>query len=70
MQALGDPGNDGNCLFVISTTAFAHTITTAAGKINGTLHIATFAAAVGNWIEFEAFNGIWYVVGSNGVTLS
>jgi hypothetical protein len=70
MQALGAPGNDGDVLLVYSTTAQAHTITTAAGKINGTLHIATFAAAVGNYVRFYAFNGIWYVLDSKGVTLS
>jgi|SRR5882724_327726 len=70
MQALGDPQDDGKRLRVVSTTAQAHTITTAANKINGNKAVATFAAAIGNWIEFEAFNGIWYVVGSLGITLT
>jgi hypothetical protein len=70
MQALGNPRDDGIRLFVFSTTAFAHTITTAANKINGNKLTATFAAAVGNWIELEAYNGIWWVRGSLGVTLT
>jgi hypothetical protein len=70
MQALGNPRDDGIRLRVVSTTAFAHTITTAANKINGNKLTATFAAAVGNWIEFEALGGIWYVTGSLGITLT
>jgi hypothetical protein len=70
IQSLGDPADDGKELLVYSTTAQAHTITTAANKINGSLHIATFAAAVGNYIRFKAFNGIWYVLDSKGITLS
>lgn len=68
--SLGDPQDDGKELMVVSTTAFAHTITTPAGGINKTLHIATFGAAVGNWVQLKAFGGTWYVVGSLGVTLS
>ncbi|SRR6266436_4565299 len=70
MQALGDPQDDGKRLRVVVTTAFAHTITTPAGKINGTLHIITFTAVVGNFVELEAFNGSWYVVGQQGATLT
>jgi len=67
---LGVPNDDGKRLLVYSTTAFAHTITTAAGKINGTDHIATFGGALGDFIELIAFNGIWYVLSQNGIVLS
>jgi hypothetical protein len=68
--SLGDPRDDGKKLLVVSTTAFAHTITTPANGINKTLHIATFGAAVGNWVLLIAFQGTWYMVGQLGVTLS
>jgi hypothetical protein len=63
-------GQDGMTISFISTTAAAHTVTTPANKINGSLHIATFAAAIGNAITFRAFNGIWYSTTNVGVTLS
>lgn len=69
-QLQGDPRDDGKALLVVLTTAQLHTITTPAGKINGSLHLVTFTAVIGNWVLFIAFNGIWYVVGSQGATLS
>jgi hypothetical protein len=63
-------GDDGKVLRVVSATAQAHTITTPAAKINGASAIATFAAAIGNGITFVAYNGVWYVSGSTGITLS
>lgn len=63
-------GQDGDYLWVIATTAQAHTITTAANKINGNKHIATFAAAVGNNILLYAYNGVWYMVSQTGITLT
>lgn len=63
-------GMDGMQLEVMSTTAFAHTVTTPSNKISGTLHIATFANAVANYIRFRAYNGIWYPNGNLNVTLS
>lgn len=61
---------DGFTLTVISTTAFAHTITTGANGFNGSLTTATFGAAVGNFIVLKAFNGSWWVVGNTGVVLT
>jgi hypothetical protein len=69
-EGLGEPKDDGKILLVYSTGAYAHTITTAANKINGSKHIATFAGAVGDYIRLIAYNGIWYVLDSNGITLS
>ncbi len=67
----GAGGNDGQCLSVISLDAFAYTVTTPANAINGSKHIATWAAAIANGIEFIAFGGVWYQNGTPpGVTLS
>lgn len=62
--------NDGLELTVISAGAHAHTITTAANKINGADDTATFAAAAGNSITLVAYGGIWYAKNLTGVTLS
>jgi hypothetical protein len=69
-QSLGDPRDDGKELTIVSTTAFAHTITTPTNGINKTLHLLTFAAAVGNWVQLISFGGTWYVTGLLGVTIS
>jgi len=63
-------GMDGAVLEIISTTAFAHTVTTPSNKINGASHIGTFAAAVANYLRLRAYNGVWYVNGNLNVTLS
>ncbi len=64
-------GDDGKHLSFLSTTAFAHTVTTPANKINGSKLTATFAAAVDSNIEFIAYNGVWYVQNTpQGVTLT
>jgi hypothetical protein len=70
LASAGTPGNDYQRLTIISTTAAAHTVTTPASGINGTLHIATFAAAVGNAVVLVAFNGSWYTEQTKGVTIS
>jgi hypothetical protein len=63
-------GQDGASLTVTTTTAYAHTITTAASGINGTLHIATFTAGAGNSVTFTAYNGEWYATTLSGVAIS
>lgn len=63
-------GDDGKILRIVSTTAAAHTVTTPSNKINGASHIATFAAAIGNFQELIAYNGVWYALASAGITLS
>jgi hypothetical protein len=63
-------GMDGQRLTFISTTAQAHVLTTPASTLNGTLHIATFAAAIGNCVELVALNGVWYSAQLKAVTLS
>jgi hypothetical protein len=74
LGATGLGGDDGKQITILSTTAQAHVITTAAGKVigaNGTAYgTITFAANIGCSIVLKAWNGLWYVVLSNGVTLS
>ena len=63
---------DGKTLTIVSTTAFAHTVTQAAPGFNGGgggSDVATFAAAVGNSISLVASGGVWYVTNLQGVTL-
>lgn len=65
------PGTDDNKqLEIISTMAQAHVITAPANGFNGSLHLATFAGAVGDAITMRAFNGSWYVANTIGVTIS
>jgi hypothetical protein len=66
-------GHDGMRITILSTTAAAHTVTnTTPGFNNGSTasDVGTFGAAIGNWMTVEAYNGIWYVVGSLNVTLA
>jgi hypothetical protein len=70
LSSLGEPADDGKRLLVMATTPQLHTITTPTNGINGSKHIATWAAAIGNFIEFIAYNGVWYVTGNIGVTLT
>jgi hypothetical protein len=63
-------GNDGTRIRILSVTAQAHTVTGPLNSVNGTGSTLTFAAAAGNCVELEAYNGVWYVVNSKGVTVS
>jgi hypothetical protein len=69
-NVLSTPGQNQLQLLVLSTTAHAHTITVAANKFNGTTHVATFSGTLPNWLWLYAFAGVWYTLGSAGVTLS
>jgi hypothetical protein len=62
-------GNDGLTIEIADVGGHAHTVTTAANKINGNKHIATFPGTVGARIQLTAWNGIWYTDGG-GTTLS
>ena len=63
-------GNDGQVIRIFDTGGHAHTVTTPSNGINGNKHIITFGGAVPNFIELLAYNGVWYVLASSGVTLS
>lgn len=65
--------DDGKELEIVSTTAFAHTVTNAApGFNNGGVasDVATFGAAAGNSMNIVAYNGVWYAKNLQGVTLA
>lgn len=73
---LGAPAKDqdGLRLTITSQTAFAHVITATTLLENGAsgspFTTATFAAFIGAGFHLIADNGVWNVVGTNGVTLS
>ncbi len=62
--------DDYKILRIEDTTGFAHTVTTPANKINGSLHIVTFDANKGSFIELLAYQGVWYTMGMLGVETS
>ena len=62
--------DDGKKVYVCDTGGHAHTITTAPNKIAPSHSVLTFAGTIGNFVELEAFNGIWYVKASAGITPS
>ncbi|MGH9522718.1 MAG: hypothetical protein ACRD3E_09330 [Terriglobales bacterium] len=70
LPSAATPGDDGKVLRIVSTTAFANVVTTPANKLNGNKLTATFAAAAGGGLHLIAYNGVWYVLGNNGVTLT
>ncbi len=53
--------DDGGVLRIIAGTAFAHTVTFAAGPNGGSSHVVTFGR-VGDQITAVAYNGAWYLV--------
>ena len=63
---------DGLILTIISTTAFAHTITSTFHLFNGSAanSTATFAAFAGASLTVQAYNGSWYVVGEQASTFT
>jgi len=62
--------DDGMTVTIVSTTAFAHAVTTPPGIINGANATLTFGAAVANLIVLRAFNGLWYVLANTGVVIT
>ncbi len=64
--------DDGLYIRVISTTAAAHTLT-ATGLYEdgaGNVNLATFAAQIGASLDLMAYQGKWYVLRLQGVTMS
>lgn len=65
--------HDGYLLRIVSTTAYAHAISVASGKVNGGSNttITFTSAAIGDGVTLLAYQGVWYVVASRGtITLS
>lgn len=63
-------GDDGKILKVTDVGGHAHTITTASNKVVPSHHILTFDGTAGSFVILQAFNGLWYIKGSSGVTPS
>lgn len=65
--------HDGYILRIVSTTAFAHVVSVASGKVNGGSNttITFTSAAIGDGVTLLAYQGVWYVIGSRGtITIS
>jgi len=65
--------DDGLNIQVVSSTAFAHTVTFTGGTmIDGAGHTAsaTFPAAGGGCLDLIAYNGKWYVLNSQNITFA
>jgi hypothetical protein len=63
---------DGLTIQIFSSTAFAHTLT-ATGLLQtgaAAVNVATFAAHAGAGLTLVAFNGLWMVSASVGITFS
>lgn len=61
--------HDGYVINVVSTTAFAHVITFASGKINGGSNITiTFGNVAGSGVSLIAYQGVWYTFANWGTT--
>lgn len=73
---LADPSvaDDGAILYIMSTTAAAHTVSNAAGSGfnagGAASDVGTFGAAIGNSLILVALGGNWYVLNNIGVTLA
>jgi hypothetical protein len=64
--------DDGLMICVQSNTTNAHTITATSLLANGTAikTTATFAAFKGAGVLLRAYNGVWQVISSTGITFS
>ncbi len=63
-------GNDGSKLRVTDIGGHAHTITLGSNNLAPSHHLLTFNGTIGSFVDLEAYNGLWYVKQSNGVTAS
>jgi len=64
--------DDGVVISIVSSTAFAHTLT-ATGLLqtgSASVNVATFAAFAGAGLTLKAYNGLWLVTSSVGITFS
>jgi hypothetical protein len=62
------PAQDGYTLRIVSTTAYAHAVSVASGKVNGGSNttITFTSAAIGDSVTLQAIGGVWYVIGTTG----
>jgi hypothetical protein len=64
--------DDGLAIQILSSTAFAHTITATGLLVDGAAHVnqAALPAAGGGAIDLVAYQGKWYVENSQNITFS
>lgn len=63
--------HDGYVITITSSTAQAHIVSCASGKIaGGSITTATFGGAIGDGITLVAYQGVWYPISNINVTLS
>ena len=65
--------DDWKRLTIVSSTAAAHTITNSSPGFNGGgsgSDVATMAASIGSTLELVAYQGVWLVANSIGITLA
>lgn len=63
-------GDDMKVLTIMSPSAFAHTVTGPANTFSNSRHLLTFSGTAGSYIRMLAYNGIWYTLDFNGVTIT
>jgi len=65
---LAAPDHDGQCLKIVSDTAFAHTVTNTTPGFNNNAGTPTltFSGTAGDSVEVESYNGAWWVLKSTG----
>lgn len=61
--------HDGIVIRLVATTANANTLTCPAGTLGGSA-VATFGGAIKDYIEVEAYQGVWYPIGEKNITYS
>jgi len=66
------PDQDGQVLFIVTSTAQAHVITQATDGFNakGSSGTCTYTAAVGNAVTLVSQGGHWWATTKTGVTLA
>jgi hypothetical protein len=62
--------DDGKKVTVTDVGGHAHTITCSSNKIVPSHHLVTFNGTAGSYVELEAYQGLWYVRGNNGVNIT
>ena len=64
--------DDYNRLTIVALTAQANTVTCTGGFGNGgaSKDVATYGGAIGDNLNLMAYQGFWYVTGSQGITLA
>jgi hypothetical protein len=64
--------DDGLCIEILSSSAYAHSITMTGLMVDGAGHVnsATFPAAGGGALDLVAYNGKWYVINSQNITFA